>query len=104
MTCNQCINTGWRGITEKDVYGQEPVEDGDPTFADSMAKYHPDLCYLEFNPKDFEKHWLKEKPIINMKPILQIIRCAAVVIVGISILTIAAKIVVTGVKLIWGLW
>ena len=29
----------------------------EPTFADSMAKYYPELVFTEFNPKDFEKHW-----------------------------------------------
>ncbi len=33
----------------------------DPTFAQSMAKYFPELCYFEFNPIDFEKAWGKIK-------------------------------------------
>lgn len=88
--------------TEKDVYGQEP----DPSWADSMAKYHPESVYMEFNPHDFAKHWTKQKPKSNkMKTHIKNLAIGIPsILLLIGILTLVVKVVVTEVVLIWNLW
>jgi hypothetical protein len=76
-------------ITEKDVYGQEPI------FIINPHNFE----YIDNNYKE-----TKTTTIMNLKPVFTVLRSAAFVAFAGAVAVTTAKIVVTYAKFIWGLW